>query len=79
MCTGECNTYQTSFIRVNGMNIGNKQCKCCSADRTHIEIVAMICDNTFISAEYVRIDSCACSVCDSVNNGDGGFTNDFNV
>merc|ERR1712150_307050 len=49
MCAGKCNTYQTSFIRVFGhdQKIGNKLCKCCGADDTHIEQIEMICSKTF--------------------------------
>merc|ERR1712043_126912 len=58
MCAGKCNTYQTSFIRVFGhdQKIGNKLCKCCGADDTHIEQIEMTCANNEVKqAEYVRI------------------------
>ena len=81
MCAGRCNTYQTSYIRVFGQGdkkIGNKQCKCCGADDTRIEMIDMTCgNNEKIQAEYVRIESCKCDHCDSVNNSDESFTNDL--
>ncbi len=79
MCAGGCETFQTSFVRINGMKIGNKECKCCSAYETHIDEITMICDSKLITAEYIRIDSCKCNACDSNNNGDDSFTNDISV
>ncbi len=79
MCSGKCNTYQTSYIVVEhlGVKMGNKLCKCCGASATHEETVTMICNNALVSAQYVRIDSCKCNVCDPLNNADEGFSNDL--
>lgn len=45
------------------MILGNKVCKCCSAEETYTETVKMICDGKLIDAEYVRISRCKCDQC----------------
>lgn len=80
MCAGKCNTYQTSWVTFSNnpdMKLGNKHCRCCAADKTHVEAIDMVCDGVLVTAQYVRIDSCACNHCDSVHNSDDSYSNDL--
>ena len=81
MCAGKCNTYQTSWItfanRPSLKKLGNKHCTCCAADKTHEETIQMVCNGVLQSAQSVRIDSCKCHHCDSVNNSDDMYSNDL--
>lgn len=76
MCAGKCASYQTSYIKLPGKNIGNKECRCCGADKTHTEMIPMTCNGKSVNAEYVRIDSCKCDACVGENKGTF-FTNDL--
>lgn len=76
MCAGKCASYQTSYIKLAGKNIGNKECRCCGADKTHTEKIEMTCNGQSVSAEYVRIDSCKCNTCAGESNS-AKFTNDL--
>ena len=62
-CSGGCDSYESSFVKVQNMVIGNKVCKCCAAEETSIDIIKMICDQKEVDAEYVRIKKCKCDMC----------------
>lgn len=63
-CSGGCDSFEYSYVRVNGtMIIGNKVCKCCAAEQVEIEQIEMICDQESVKAEYVRIKKCKCDMC----------------
>lgn len=63
VCSGACETHESSFMKLKGKLIGSKVCKCCSAEETYTETVKMICDGVPIDAEYVRIAKCKCEMC----------------
>jgi len=62
-CAGGCESYESSYIKMDNMVIGNKVCKCCSVDETHTQNVTMICGDKEETALYFRIKSCKCNMC----------------
>lgn len=63
VCAGSCETHESSYIKVQGLVIGTKVCKCCSAEETYTETVKMTCDGKSVDTEYVRISKCKCEIC----------------
>ena len=64
ICSGSCDSFESNKLRFSGMLVGEKVCKCCSADKTFIEKVEMNCGRSgIIEAEYERILSCKCNQC----------------
>lgn len=62
-CSGGCDSYESSFVKMNNLVIGNKVCKCCAAEETTIEKITMLCDGKEEEAEYVRVKKCKCDMC----------------
>lgn len=63
ICSGSCETHESSYMKLKGMIIGNKVCRCCTAETTYTETVKMICNGSKVDAEYVRIAKCKCEMC----------------
>ncbi|RMZ99351.1 SCO-spondin [Brachionus plicatilis] len=63
VCSGSCPSYEKSYIRFPGLANNAKSCKCCSADKTFTQNVAMRCPDGRIQAEYIRLASCKCEIC----------------
>ena len=65
ICSGKCDSEESSYFRINNMILSNKKCKCCKAEKTYIEDIEIICDNEVFKAEYIRIAECKCRDCES--------------
>jgi hypothetical protein len=69
-CKGGCDSFEESPLKIGGRVVaGNKQCNCCSADKTRKEHVELTCFdsetglNREITAEYELIETCKCNQC----------------
>ena len=59
VCIGSCQSYESNYVRINGTNVnGEKLCTCCSADKTYVQKIKMICGLDIVDADYIRISTC---------------------
>lgn len=60
-CGGTCESSSSAAMQDSSVD---SSCKCCKPETTSTQYINLLCpDNTYISHEYVQIDSCACNEC----------------
>lgn len=66
-CGGSCHSFDTTKLRFKNKVIGEKECRCCSAEKVAEETVEMLCyTETGIVKDYAilyKVLSCKCNMC----------------